>query len=176
MLLKLSFIHYYSYHNIHTLLNFSLFYFFTGVPNMMWLKLARSTRWICRHDNLVMLRPHIRSLSHGSFNLDIRIQTNQPFCPRSHLLTNHPSHTLALGLQHRRTVATDRPGWYESIAESTPVCLTEQLLVSTQQITGLPWWASIICTTLALRTAITLPLGIYQTIIIAKVVSGVVVM
>lgn len=140
---------------------------------MMWLKLTRSTRWIYHHNNLVMLGPHIRSLSEGCFNLDIRIQTKQPFCPRSPFLTVHPSHTLAL--QHRRTVTTDRPGWYESIAESTPVCLTEQLLVSTQQITGLPWWVSIVCTTLALRTAVTLPLGIYQTIIIAKVVSGVVV-
>ncbi|KAI7801655.1 cytochrome c oxidase assembly protein COX18, mitochondrial [Triplophysa rosa] len=136
---------------------------------MMWLKLARSTRWICRHDNLVMASPYIRSVSKGSFNLDIRVQTNQPFCPRSLLLTGHPSYILALRLQHRRTVTTDRPGWYASIAESTPVCLTEQLLVSTQQITGLPWWASIMCTTLALRTAVTLPLGIYQTIIIAKV-------
>lgn len=139
---------------------------------MMWLKLARSPWQICRHDNLVMLRPHIRSLSQGSLNLDLRIQSNQPFCSRSPLLDGHRSRMLALSLQHRRTVTTARPSWYESIAESTPVCLTEQLLVSTQQITGLPWWASIICTTLALRTAITLPLGIYQTIIIAKVVSG----
>lgn len=133
------------------------------LSNMMCLKLARTTRWICRHDNLVMLGPRIRSLSQGCFNLDLRNQS-----PRSPFLTGHPSHTLAL--QHRRTVTIDRPGWYESIAESTPVCLTEQLLVSTQQITGLPWWASIVCTTLALRTAVTLPLGVYQTIIIAKVV------
>lgn len=136
---------------------------------MMWLKLARSSWQICRHDNLVMLRPHIRSLSQGSLNLNLKVQSNQPFCSRSPPLGDHRSCTLSLGLQHRRTVTTARPGWYESIAESTPVCLTEQLLVSTQQITGLPWWASIICTTLALRTAITLPLGIYQMIIIAKI-------
>ncbi|KAM4621616.1 cytochrome c oxidase assembly protein COX18, mitochondrial isoform 1-T2 [Polymixia lowei] len=59
--------------------------------------------------------------------------------------------------------------WYGSIADSAPVHMTEQLLISSQQITGLPWWASIMCTTLALRTIITLPLGAYQMLIIAKV-------
>lgn len=135
----------------------------------MWPKLTGSVTFvtlrICRQSNLATLRPHIRSISHGSSCLDSRTQTIQPLCSRS----GHPSITPALGLQPRRTITTDRSSWYESIADSTPVCLTEQLLESTQQMTGLPWWASIVCTTLTLRTAITLPLGIYQSIIIAKV-------
>ncbi|KAJ3587831.1 hypothetical protein NHX12_011426 [Muraenolepis orangiensis] len=47
--------------------------------------------------------------------------------------------------------------------------MTEQLLISSQGATGLPWWASIMCTTLALRTVVTLPLGAYQMVIIGKV-------
>ncbi|ROL50248.1 Mitochondrial inner membrane protein COX18 [Anabarilius grahami] len=139
----------------------------------MWLKLTRSATFvtlrICRRRNIATLRPDFRSISQGFSCLDSKTQTIQPLCSRSPLLAAHPSITLALGLQPRRTITTDRSSWYESIADSTPVYLTEQLLVSAQQMTGLPWWASIVCTTLALRTAITLPLGIYQSIIIAKV-------
>ncbi|CAL8357806.1 unnamed protein product [Merluccius merluccius] len=60
-------------------------------------------------------------------------------------------------------------GLYGSVADSSLVHLTEQLLVSTQGATGLPWWASIMCTTLALRTVVTLPLGAYQMVVIGKV-------
>ncbi|XP_073676972.1 cytochrome c oxidase assembly protein COX18, mitochondrial [Garra rufa] len=140
---------------------------------MMWLKFTRSTAVltlrICRHGSLTTLRPYIRSVSQASSYLDTRTHRARPVCVRSPPLAGHASITLSLGLQPTRTITTDRPGWYESVADSTPVCLTEQLLVSAQQMTGLPWWASIICTTLALRTAITLPLGIYQAIITGKV-------
>lgn len=61
------------------------------------------------------------------------------------------------------------PGWYGAIADSNPVHLTEQLLISSHAATGLPWWATIMCTTLALRTVVTLPLGAYQMVIIGKV-------
>nr|XP_009289575.1 mitochondrial inner membrane protein COX18 isoform X2 [Danio rerio] len=68
-----------------------------------------------------------------------------------------------------RAVSTQGSGWYESVADSAPVHQAEQLLLSVQQLTGLPWWSSIICTTLALRCSITLPLAIYQAHIIAKI-------
>lgn len=141
---------------------------------MMWPKFTRLTTIvnlrICHYGNLTTLRPDIRSVSQGSSYLDTRTHSIRPLCCRSPLLAGHASITPTLGLEPRRTITTDRPSWYESVADSTPVYLTEQLLVSTQQMTGLPWWASIMCTTLALRTAITLPLGIYQSIIIAKYV------
>ncbi|XP_067898000.1 cytochrome c oxidase assembly protein COX18, mitochondrial isoform X2 [Heterodontus francisci] len=81
---------------------------------------------------------------------------------------------------HRRTlslasclsaaaVSTLHPGWYESFADSVPVHLTQDFLTNVQQATGLPWWASIICTTMALRVTVTLPLAVYQMYIIAKV-------
>ncbi len=150
-----------------------LLFFFKGSPIMMWMKCTRSmtfvTLRICHYGSLAKLRPHIRSVSQGASYLDSRTYSIRPLCCRSPLLAGHASITLTVGLQSRRTITTDRPSWYESVADSTPVYLTEQLLVSAQQMTGLPWWASIMCTTLALRTAITLPLGIYQSIIIAKV-------
>ncbi|XP_016421161.1 cytochrome c oxidase assembly protein COX18, mitochondrial [Sinocyclocheilus rhinocerous] len=140
---------------------------------MIWTKFTRSMTFvtvrICHYGSLAKLRPHIRSISHRSSYLDSRTHSIRPLCCSSPLLAGHASITLTVGLQPRRTITTDRLSWYESVADSTPVYLTEQLLVSAQQMTGLPWWASIMCTTLALRTAITLPLGIYQSIIIAKV-------
>ncbi len=147
--------------------------FFKGSPIMMWMKCTRSmtfvTLRICRYGSLAKLRPHIRSVSQGPPIWTSRTHSIRPLCWQSPILAGHASITLTVGLQSRRTISTDRLSWYESVADSTPVYLTEQLLVSAQQMTGLPWWASIICTTLALRTAITLPLGIYQSIIIAKV-------
>ncbi|XP_041064731.1 cytochrome c oxidase assembly protein COX18, mitochondrial isoform X1 [Carcharodon carcharias] len=81
---------------------------------------------------------------------------------------------------HRRTlslasclsapaVTTPHHGWYESFADSMPVHLTQDLLTHLQHATGLPWWASIICTTMTLRVTVTLPLAVYQMYIIAKV-------
>nr|XP_006629817.2 PREDICTED: mitochondrial inner membrane protein COX18-like [Lepisosteus oculatus] len=75
------------------------------------------------------------------------------------------------GLVSAASAASAGPSWYESLADSAPVHLTEGLLAVTQQATGLPWWASIACTTVALRTAVTLPLGTYQMAIIAKIES-----
>lgn len=146
---------------------------------MMWPKFTTSTAVVtlrmCRFGNMATLRPHIRSVSQGPSYLDPRTHSIRPLCRISPLLAGHASITLSPGRQPKRTITTDRPSWYESVADSTPVHLTEQLLVSAQQMTGLPWWASIMCTTLALRTAITLPLGVYQAIIIAKVLPGAVV-
>ncbi|RVE67608.1 hypothetical protein OJAV_G00104740 [Oryzias javanicus] len=61
------------------------------------------------------------------------------------------------------------PGWYGSLADSAPVHLCEDLLVSVQQLSGLPWWMSIIAATLTVRTAVTLPLAAYQLLIVSKV-------
>lgn len=60
-------------------------------------------------------------------------------------------------------------GWYSSLADSAPVHLCEDFLVSVQQMSGLPWWLSIVMATLSVRTLITLPLAAYQMVIISKV-------
>uniref|UniRef100_A0A671TTR7 Cytochrome c oxidase assembly factor COX18 n=1 Tax=Sparus aurata TaxID=8175 RepID=A0A671TTR7_SPAAU len=60
-------------------------------------------------------------------------------------------------------------GWYNNLSDSAPVHLCEHFLVSVQQVSGLPWWLSIVMSTLCVRTLITLPLAAYQMVIIAKV-------
>lgn len=60
-------------------------------------------------------------------------------------------------------------GWYSSLADSAPVHLCEELLVGVQQVSGLPWWMSIVGTTLMTRTLVTLPLAAYQLVILSKV-------
>ncbi|XP_022361633.1 mitochondrial inner membrane protein COX18 isoform X1 [Enhydra lutris kenyoni] len=62
------------------------------------------------------------------------------------------------------------PGsWYEALATSAPVQGTEEVLLGMHSATGLPWWACIGLTTVALRGAVTLPLAAYQHYILAKV-------
>ncbi|XP_034399559.1 cytochrome c oxidase assembly protein COX18, mitochondrial [Cyclopterus lumpus] len=60
-------------------------------------------------------------------------------------------------------------GWYSSLSDSAPVHLCEHFLVSVQQVSGLPWWLSIVVATLSVRTLVTLPLATYQMVIIARV-------
>lgn len=60
-------------------------------------------------------------------------------------------------------------GWYEALAASAPVRAAEEVLLSAHEATGLPWWGSIMLSTVALRGAITLPLAAYQHYILAKV-------
>lgn len=64
---------------------------------------------------------------------------------------------------------SDGSGWYSSLAESGPVRLCEQYLTGVQQLTELPWWLSIIVSTVMVRTLVTLPLAAYQLLIMAKV-------
>ncbi|KAK1799055.1 hypothetical protein P4O66_007321 [Electrophorus voltai] len=136
---------------------------------MTWLRLpcpltSRCLLSYC-HGNQAMGKPWSRGVSRRASTMTCRAL---PTCPLGSRLGS-PLAMLPLKLQPCRALSSARPGWYESVADSAPVHLTEQLLVSAQQLTGLPWWASILCTTLALRTTITLPLAVYQTLIIAKV-------
>ncbi|KAM5338180.1 cytochrome c oxidase assembly protein COX18, mitochondrial isoform 2-T2 [Glossophaga mutica] len=60
-------------------------------------------------------------------------------------------------------------GWYEALAASAPVQGAEELLLGAHSATGLPWWSTVVLTTVALRSAVTLPLAAYQHYILAKV-------
>ncbi|XP_037385976.1 cytochrome c oxidase assembly protein COX18, mitochondrial isoform X1 [Talpa occidentalis] len=60
-------------------------------------------------------------------------------------------------------------GWYEALAASAPVQGAETVLLGAHAATGLPWWGTILLTTVALRAAVTLPLAAYQHYILAKV-------
>ncbi|KAM3866953.1 cytochrome c oxidase assembly protein COX18, mitochondrial [Diretmus argenteus] len=85
-------------------------------------------------------------------------------------VTRHRKPQLGLaGLRLASSSSVGGDDWYSSIADSAPVHLAEQAFVNVQQMTGLPWWLSIMFTTLTLRTLVTLPLAAYQIAIIAKV-------
>lgn len=51
---------------------------------------------------------------------------------------------------------------WRSISESAPVAFTQDALVTFHDMSGLPWYATVITSTILLRGAITLPLAIYQ--------------
>lgn len=58
---------------------------------------------------------------------------------------------------------------YSSISNSSLVGLMQDGLLTIHDTTGLPWWATIICSTALLRGFITFPLSVYQNFILAKV-------
>lgn len=57
---------------------------------------------------------------------------------------------------------------WTTISCSTPVEYVQQGLISLHDYSGLPWWASIVVSTILVRTAVTLPLSIYQNKIVAR--------
>ncbi|KAF7664320.1 hypothetical protein LDENG_00179670 [Lucifuga dentata] len=113
---------------------------------------------------LRLFQPSLRGICSAAV-----IRKSPPGCvgsvPPAAWLSAVCSHTLSL----RRESGGRATGWYDSVADSAPVHLAEQFLVSLQQASSLPWWASIMVGTLAIRTVITLPLAAYQMIIIGKV-------
>lgn len=89
---------------------------------------------------------------------------------------NYPMGRVRVGLGIRRlSGGADGgagPGWYGCLSNAAPVHLCEEFLVNLQQVSGLPWWLSIVVSTMTVRTLITLPLAAYQMVIIAKVSDG----
>ncbi|KAL3283761.1 hypothetical protein HHI36_017931, partial [Cryptolaemus montrouzieri] len=59
-------------------------------------------------------------------------------------------------------------GIFKSLSESESVQFLQSSLVEIHLLTGLPWWGTIICSTILMRSLTTLPLSIYQKNIIAK--------
>ncbi|XP_076842752.1 cytochrome c oxidase assembly protein COX18, mitochondrial [Brachyhypopomus gauderio] len=119
-----------------------------------------------------MGKPWSRNVGQRALTVTAGAHSARPLASRPRPVASRPRplwSTLSPEVQSCRALSSARPGWYESVADSAPVHLTEQFLVSAQQVTGLPWWACIACTTLALRSTFTLPLAVYQSVIIAKV-------
>ncbi|XP_069680104.1 cytochrome c oxidase assembly protein COX18, mitochondrial isoform X2 [Periplaneta americana] len=55
------------------------------------------------------------------------------------------------------------------MSESIPVSYAQDFLLFMHNSTGLPWWTTIVLTTVLLRSVMTLPLAVYQNYILAKV-------
>lgn len=62
--------------------------------------------------------------------------------------------------------------WYEALAASAPVACAETGLAVLQAASGLPWWATVVAASAALRTGLTLPLAAQQSRVLAKVSPG----
>lgn len=54
------------------------------------------------------------------------------------------------------------PSWFMALSNSTPVAYAQQFIISFHEMTGTPWWASIMLSAVALRLVVTLPLTVYQ--------------
>lgn len=59
-------------------------------------------------------------------------------------------------------------GVFTAISSSAPVTGLQDALIQLHDLSGLPWWGTIIVSTFALRTAVTLPLAVYQNRNMAK--------
>lgn len=59
--------------------------------------------------------------------------------------------------------------FWNSVSSSGPVNFAMQSITQLHDVSGLPWWSTIIVSTVLLRATITFPLGIYQSKILAKV-------
>lgn len=54
------------------------------------------------------------------------------------------------------------PSWFITLSNSTPVAYAQQFVISFHEVTGTPWWLSIILSAVTLRLAVTLPFTVYQ--------------
>jgi len=54
------------------------------------------------------------------------------------------------------------PSWFVALSNSTPVAYAQHFVVSFHEMTGTPWWASLMLSAVALRLVVTLPLTAYQ--------------
>lgn len=99
------------------------------------------------------------------------------------LLLRSPGHLPAAARITAAGDCRDRPGarhlsvsasragpaeFLQSVSASPPVLAVQEGLVTLHDVTGLPWWATILVSTVAARGLITLPLGLYQNYILAK--------
>lgn len=73
--------------------------------------------------------------------------------------------------QSVETVAKSQTGLFKTLSESTPVEFLQNVVLQIHDTTGLPWWATIITTTVILRSTVTLPLAAYQQYIMAKLTN-----
>jgi len=64
---------------------------------------------------------------------------------------------------HSRSIS-----WVAVVATSAPVLNIQEALLKFHDVTHLPWWASIVITTFAIRFILTFPLAIYQNYVLAR--------
>ncbi|XP_040155088.1 cytochrome c oxidase assembly protein COX18, mitochondrial isoform X3 [Anopheles arabiensis] len=78
-----------------------------------------------------------------------------------------PGHLQVVSQRHFSYEATVA-GFWQTLSQSAPVAYVQQGMINLHDLTGLPWWATVILTTVGLRTLVTLPLAVYQNKILAR--------
>lgn len=78
-----------------------------------------------------------------------------------------PGHFQVVSQRHFSYEATVA-GFWQTLSQSAPVAYVQQGMINLHDLTGLPWWATVILTTVGLRTLVTLPLAVYQNKILAR--------
>uniref|UniRef100_A0A1B0DQC0 Membrane insertase YidC/Oxa/ALB C-terminal domain-containing protein n=1 Tax=Phlebotomus papatasi TaxID=29031 RepID=A0A1B0DQC0_PHLPP len=82
----------------------------------------------------------------------------------------HQNYNQGLQIQTRHfSYAESVSKLWMSLSNSVPVAYFQEGLIKLHDSTGLPWWGSIILSTVLLRTAVTVPLTIYQNKIMARI-------
>lgn len=77
-------------------------------------------------------------------------------------------------LTHKRNLSLEgfvkwQEGLYTSISNSYPVHFIQDGLLYFHDVSGLPWWATVVTSTVLIRSLMTLPLTVYSNSILAKV-------
>lgn len=85
---------------------------------------------------------------------------------QSSTILRHPASGFQSDRHQRRQFTQD---FWSSLSSSAPVNFMQESITQFHDLSGLSWWSTIIVSTVLLRGVITLPLGIYQSKILAKV-------
>lgn len=107
----------------------------------------------------------------------LRIAIARPFvvrCCISESSSVLQSSSLNLSPQNHHQRRQFTQSFWQDVSMSTPVCSMQEAITQLHDATGLPWWSTIIVSTVLLRGLITFPLSVYQSKVLAKVekISG----
>lgn len=83
------------------------------------------------------------------------------------IAARYPNYTInQINHDQRRNFSQD---FWQSVSSSKIVNVLQEATIQLHDTSGLPWWSTIIVSTVLLRGCITLPLALYQNKILAKV-------
>lgn len=86
----------------------------------------------------------------------------------SNILSQYPQRRQFSLKENVESLVKTQTGIFKWLSESTVAEYSKNVLIYIHDSTGLPWWVTIISTTILLRTTVTLPVAIYQYHILAK--------
>ncbi|XP_023015149.2 cytochrome c oxidase assembly protein COX18, mitochondrial [Leptinotarsa decemlineata] len=109
----------------------------------------------------------------GLYNLEYSspfiFKNYKPLSAVSYTKRNSPNQRRNFSVQTSiESFTKTQTGIFKWLSESTPVECIQKLLLTLHDSSGLPWWGTIIGTTILLRTCVTVPLAVYQYYILAK--------